>query len=125
MAFSRRDYAIRHLSDWMGDSGRLHSISWGALYTKDMVVPGEPGPVVNPETDTYRDKVPKDLLKAPNVLGEGKGDNKFVIIRSYVHDKFVRDGEFFVELIWWIDTISGDNSGEGRATVKLPSRKAK
>ena len=44
--------------------------------------------------------------------------------KSYVYDKYVRNGEFMVELARWIETIKGQIWGEGGATVRLPSRKA-
>lgn len=125
MNFTRRDYAIRHISDWIGDKGWLYSMSWGGLYAADMQVSGEPSPVVNPETKKYIDMVPKELYNTTKVLGEGKGDSKFVIVKSVVSGKYVRDGEFFVDLVWWVEPIGGGNWGEGVATVKLPSKKAK
>jgi hypothetical protein len=46
------------------------------------------------------------------------------IVYSYIEDKYVRDGEFFVELIWWVEDIEGNIWEEGGATVKLPSKNA-
>jgi len=37
--------------------------------------------------------------------------------------KYFRDGEPFVELGWWIETIEGDIWLAGGATVKLPSKR--
>lgn len=125
MNFTRRDFAVRHISNWMGDKGWLYSMSWGGLYSADMQVSGQPSPAVNPETKKYIDMIPKELLNTAKLLGEGRGDSKFVIVKSVVNKKYVRDGEFFVDLAWWIETIAGDIWCEGIATVKLPSKKAK
>lgn len=46
------------------------------------------------------------------------------LVKSYVYDKYVRDGEFLAELVWWIETIEGDIWLTGGATVKLPSKRA-
>ena len=46
------------------------------------------------------------------------------IVKSQVYDKYVRDGEFLIELGWWIETIDGNIWEEGGATVKLPSKNA-
>jgi len=46
------------------------------------------------------------------------------LIHSYVYDKYVRDGAFLVDLVWWIETLDGEIYEEGGATVELPSRRA-
>lgn len=124
MNFTRRDYAIRHIHDWIGDHGWLLNIRWGGLYSKDMYIPGQPSPAVNPDAPSFLDKVPEEVLSSLNVLGEGRGDSKFLIVRSYVYDKYVKNGEGYVDIIWWIEGIGGGNWGEGGATVKLPLKNA-
>ncbi|MBN1624879.1 MAG: hypothetical protein JW944_00030, partial [Deltaproteobacteria bacterium] len=126
MNFSRRDYAIRHFIDWMGDSGWLYNIRWGGLYSRDMAARGGVVPAVNPEAHHWLEeaKVPEAVTAPLYPLGQGNGDSKFLIVRSYVYDKYVLNGEFFVELGWWIETMAGSNFGEGAATIRLPSKKA-
>jgi acyl dehydratase len=122
MNFTRRDYAIRHIHDWIGDQGWLYNIRWGGLFSKDMYIPGEPSPAINPDAPSFLDKVPENVLTRVNVLGDGRGDSKFMIVRSYVYDKYVKNGEGYVDIIWWIESIGGGNWGEGGATVKLPMK---
>ena len=46
-------------------------------------------------------------------------------IHSQVYDKYEKDGEYFVELGFWITTMNDDEIyEEGGATIKLPSRNA-
>ena len=51
-------------------------------------------------------------------------------MKSYVYDKYVRDGDFFVDLAWWIETIEGDiwlaGAGDGQTAVETaPDRVAR
>ena len=78
----------------------------------------------NPLSERYVQRVPK-LAKANKVVTAHGLTTDMAIVKSYIEDKFVRDGEFFVDLVWWIETIEGDIFEEGGATVKLPSKKAK
>jgi acyl dehydratase len=126
MNFSQRDYAIRHFSDWMGDKGWLYNIRWGGLFSADMAKRGNPHPVVNPHAKDFLefDKLPEEV-KSAKVYPSPGGGSKFILVRSYVFDKYVRDGEFFVDLIWWQERIGSAGTGMmGCATVKLPSKKA-
>jgi hypothetical protein len=43
-------------------------------------------------------------------------------VKSYIYDKHQANGENFVDIIWWIETIDGDIWEEGEATIKLPTR---
>ena len=36
--------------------------------------------------------------------------------------KYVKNGDYMVDLIWWLETIEGDIYEEGEATVKLPRK---
>ena len=63
-------------------------------------------------------------MKGKHALAHGlTGD--LALVKSYVYDKFFRDGEPLVELGWWIETIEGDIWLEGGAIVKLPSKPQK
>jgi hypothetical protein len=126
MNFSQRDYAIRHLSDWMGDKGWLYNIRWGGLFSADMAKRGNPHPAVNPHAKDFLefDRLPEEVKNAKVYPSPG-GGSKFILVRSYVFDKYVRDGEFFVDLIWWQERIGSAGTGMmGCATIKLPSKKA-
>jgi hypothetical protein len=46
------------------------------------------------------------------------------LVRTYVYDKYHRDGVFCVDLAWWIESIEGDIWLNGGATVELPSKAA-
>ncbi|OGO14745.1 MAG: hypothetical protein A2Z02_06910 [Chloroflexi bacterium RBG_16_48_7] len=46
------------------------------------------------------------------------------IVKSYVYDKCVRDGAFFVDLAWWVETIDGYIWENGGAAIRLQSRRA-
>lgn len=45
-----------------------------------------------------------------------------VISKAYVTDKYIKDGDHFVDLSWWCETIDNYVIEEGFATVKLPKR---
>jgi hypothetical protein len=119
--FFGRDIAIRHIHNWMGDHGWLYSIRWGIMPPEAHAAHGRTVPV-NPEAERFLEKVPK--MKGKHVVTHGlTGD--LAIVKSCVYDKYVRDGEFFVELGWWIETIDGHIWEDGGATVKLPSKNVK
>jgi len=44
------------------------------------------------------------------------------IVKSYVTKKYVRNGHFDADLVWWIETIDQHIVEEGKATVSLPSK---
>jgi hypothetical protein len=116
-----RDIAIRHINNWMGDRGWIYNIRWGIMSPETHAANGKTVPV-NPQAERFLEKVPK--MKGKYVSAHGlTGD--LAIVKSYVYDKYVRDGEFFVELGWWVETIEGDIWEEGGATVKLPSKNVK
>ena len=115
--FLGRDLAIRHINNWMGDHGWLQNIRWGIMPAEahaalGKIVPKDPG------CEYFLGKVP--FMAGKHALAHGlTGD--LALVKSYVYDKYVRSGEFFVDLAWWIETIEGDIWLEGGATVKLPS----
>jgi acyl dehydratase len=115
-----RDMAIRHIDNWMGDRGWIYNIRWSIMDPRASAAFGKPV-LTNPEAEHFLDKVP--VLKGKHVsihpLTEDVG-----IVKSYVTNKFVRDGDAFVDLVWWVENISGEIWEEGSATVKLPSKNA-
>lgn len=121
MNFLGRDIAIRHINNWMGDHGWVYSIRWGIM---PPVLHAAFGKIVpdNPRAEHFLQQVPK--MTGRHVTAHGlTGD--LAIVKSYVYNKYVHDGEFFVELAWWIETIDGYVWEEGASTVKLPSKNVK
>jgi hypothetical protein len=114
-----RDLAIRHLGNWMGDKGWLQNIRWSIMDPRASAALGKPVPS-NPRAVHYLDQVP--FMQGRFVNAHGLTQD-LAIVKSYVSDKNVRNGEFLVELVWWIETIDGQIWLEGGATVKLPSRR--
>jgi hypothetical protein len=116
-----RDIAIRHINNWMGDHGWLYNIRWGIMPPEAHAAHGKNVPV-NPQAERFLEKIPK--MRGKHVMTHGlTGD--LAIVQSYVYDKYVRDGEFLVELGWWVETIDGYIWEEGGATIKLPSKNVK
>jgi hypothetical protein len=118
--FLGRELAVRHINDWMGDKGWLQNIRWGIMPAEahaalGKIVPKDPG------CEYFLGKVP--FMAGKHALAHGlTGD--LALVKSYVYDKYVRNGEFFADLAWWIETIEGDIWLEGGATVILPSSRA-
>ncbi len=118
--FLGRDLAVRHINNWMGDKGWLYQIRWGIMPAEahaalGKIVPKDPG------CEYFLGKVP--FMAGKHTLAHGLTSD-LALVKSYVYDKFVRSGEFYVSLAWWIETIEGDIWLEGDATVKLPSARA-
>jgi hypothetical protein len=116
-----RDLAIRHLSNWMGDRGWLYNIRWSIMDPRAHAANGKIVPV-NPQAEHYLDRVPKmkgKFVSTHPLIGD------LAIVKSFVYDKYVRDSEFYVDLVWWIETITGEIYEEGGATIRLPSKSAK
>ena len=117
--FLGRDIAVRHINNWMGDHGWIYNIRWGIMPAEAHIALGKNVPP-NPDAEYFLEKVP--YMKGKHVLAHGlTGD--LALVKSYVYDKYLRDGEPFVELVWWIETIEGDIWLAGGATVKLLSKK--
>jgi hypothetical protein len=77
---------------------------------------------INPAAERFLEKIPKMKHRYVNAHGL-TGD--LAIVKSCVYDKYIRDGEFLVELGWWVESIDGYIWEEGGATVRLPSKNAK
>lgn len=114
--FAGRDFAIRHINNWMGDHGWLKEIQWGIM--TDLSDFGFDFPM-NPDAPNF-------VGMAPSMAGrriEGHGlQHDVMIIKSEVVGKVVKNGEHLVDLIFWMETIDGCIYEHGKATVKLPSR---
>ena len=113
--FFMREFAVRHIYNWMGDHGKITRLEWGIM----------------PFLDNYGYHVPphpddKDFLAVvPELNGKRPMDHGMVgdvaIIHSYVYDKFTRNGKYYADLAFWMETIDGVIIEEGQATVLLPS----
>ena len=115
-----RDMAIRHLGNWMGDRGTLRNIRWSIMAPSAHRANGKIVPA-SPLSERFLWRVP--ALKV-RVVTTHPVTSDVALIHSYVYDKYVRDGAFYVDLAWWIETIDGQIYEEGGATVELPSRRA-
>jgi acyl dehydratase len=124
------------LYNWMGDQGWLQQIH------RDMmdVPPGASPKDVNykdPKGKTYIPSIPQKsfpvlfdkypyLDKVPYMKGKRAGwhglSGDAAITKAYVYNKYQKNNEHFVDLIWWIETLDKDLILEGAATVKLPKR---
>jgi hypothetical protein len=71
------------------------------------------------------DKFPY-LEKVPSLKGKRANWHGMVgdaaISRAYVFNKYSKNGEYFVDLVWWIETLNKYLILEGFATVKLPKK---
>ena len=118
--FMGRDFATRHINNWMGTHGWIQNIRWGI-----MTHPVEQG-FDFPKNTAVREmieKIPCMQGKKCNTHGLQYDVMK---IHSQVYDKYEKDGEYFVELGWWITTLNDEEIyEEGGATIKLPSKNAK
>jgi hypothetical protein len=115
-----RDLAIRHIDNWMGDHGVITDIRWGIMEKGTHANFGTMVPL-NPFSVNFLDKVP--FMKGKSVNAHGlTGD--LGIVKSYVYDKYYRDGNYCVDLAWWVESIDGYIWEAGGATIKLPSKNA-
>jgi hypothetical protein len=119
--FVGRDFAIRHINNWMGDTGWLYNIRWSIMAPSAEAAVGKNVPQ-SPITERYVHRVPalegKEVSSHPLTGDIG-------IVRAYVEKKYEENGEYFVDLVWWVEAIDGAIWEEGGATVKLPSKNAK
>jgi acyl dehydratase len=119
--FLARDVAIRHVNNWIGYAGRLVGIRWEIMSSRGHAAYGKPVPA-EAKNPRYLMLVP-DLRDADITIHGLTGD--VALVKSYVYDHYVRDGQFLVELAWWIENIENDIWAAGAATVALPSRGAR
>jgi hypothetical protein len=119
--------------NWMGDDGWLQRLGWDFMDFP-------PGYTKGVRYDKYPTKIPtlpKKLMpslfdkfpyleKVPYMRGKRavwhpmEGD--LIICRACVTDKYRQGNEYFVDLIWWCDTLDKYLVEEGFATVKLPKK---
>lgn len=115
-----RNHIIRMLTNWCGDEGFLSKIGWRIINN----LPNDRQGNRFPE-NFYR---PSYLLKVPFLKEAGRYMNTHgqvpdtSISRGYVTDKYVRDGNYCVELACWCEDIEGNIFAEALAEIILPKR---
>jgi hypothetical protein len=115
-----RDIALRHIDNWMGDHGTITDIRWGIMEPETHAAFGK---IVerSPFSEDFLSHVP--YMKGKHVSAHGLTTD-VAIVKSYVYNKYVLNGEHFVDLAWWVESIEGYIWEAGGATVKLPSKNA-
>ncbi len=115
--FMGRDFALRHFSNWMGNSGFIRNITWGIMNDATL------------ENYGFKVTPSPDAIGFLDVLPDRKGtcrhhglERDIALVKSRVFRKRVEDGEHLVDLAFWIETIKGDVYEEGWCTIVLPSR---
>ena len=116
MNFTKRDFAISHLYNWMGYHGTVRNIQWTVL---PGFTPRTPFFPRDPGEPLYLKDVP--VVDTDTITGFTQAHD-IILVRSYVLEKTVVDGEHRVKLAWWVTGIDGDITFAGEATVALPSR---
>ena len=114
--FFMREFAVRHIYNWMGDRGWISRLEWGIMPFLDKYGYHMPA---HPDDPDFLAVVPE--LEGRRTMDHGMvGD--VAIIKSYVYGKHVKNGKHFVDLAFWMETIDGVIIEEGQATVCLPSK---
>ncbi len=118
MNYVGRDIAVRHINNWMGDHGWLKTIRW-EIMTKELMELYDKKVALSPFIGNYMKQVPymRDKFLDAHPLTED-----IALVKSYVTDKYIENGEHLVELVWWIETIDHYIYCDGQAVVKLPSK---
>lgn len=125
-------WAAGTVANWMGDDGWLQRLGWvmmeNAPGCSDAVNYREdPTRVPNPMNfkPALFDQYPY-LTKVPGMQGKYafqhgmEGD--FFITKATVIGKYREGDEYFVDLIYWVETLEKYIVEEGNMTVKLPKR---
>jgi hypothetical protein len=113
-----RDFAIRMLTNYMGDQGWIETIRWSIMDPRADLGYGVKVPV-DPAAEHWLDEVP--AMKGRHLTAHGLTKD-VAIVKSEVVSKYARDGRFYVDIVWWIETIDGYVWEEGKASVRLPSK---
>ena len=109
-------FAIDMLFNWMGDRGWMYKIAWDIMG----VFPGYEGLIPDhPDEPMYIQQVPGFENYRPFSHGLA-GD--MCVCKAWVKSKYVKNGEYFVDLVWWCETFDGYVFEEGEFTVILPKK---
>jgi acyl dehydratase len=118
-------WAANMLYNWIGDSGWVQRMGWD-------IMPKPPGYPLSVIPNFPREDYPElfdqypYLEKVPSMKGKVaethplEGD--IITIHGYVTSKYQKNGENFVNLIWWCQTYDKYVVQEGFATVKLAKK---
>jgi len=118
--FMGRDIAIRNIDNWMGDQGWLYNIRWSIMAPSAMKAADKTVPQ-SPITERFVHRIPV-LAEANRVVDGHPLSGDALIVQAYIERKYVMNNEFYVDLVWWDETIDGYIVEEGGATVRLPSK---
>ena len=113
-----RDIAVRHVNNWIGDHGWLKTIRWEIMSKELMAMYDKPVQKA-PYAVNFMHKVP--FMAGKELTGHPLTED-LAIVKSYVTDKYVQNGEHLAELVWWVETIDHYIICDGEAVVKLPSK---
>jgi len=121
------------IMNWMGDDGWIQRIGWDIME----LPPGTSKAIDFEKDPTIIPKVPMELRpalfdkypyleKVPPVKDKRANwhalEGDLIISRAYVTDKYIKDSEYFADLIWWCETLDKYIVEEGFCTVKLPKK---
>lgn len=115
--FLGREIAIRHINNYIGYHGEIRSIRWGIMPPEALKNYGYDVPV-SPYATHFLDVLPD---RAGSCLHHGL-ERDVMLVRSRVYNKYVENGEYLIDLAWWIEDLNGCVYEEGQATAALPSR---
>ena len=93
-----RDFAVRHINNWMGSHGWIENIRWGI-----MTNPVEQGLCFPPNPYAMDLISPVPALQGKKTTTHGL-QYDVVKIHSQVYDKYEKNGAGFVDLGFWITT---------------------
>ena len=114
-----RDFAVRHIQNWMGDNGWIETLKWGIMDPRSFPAFGFNVPS-DPFAEHWLDEVP---AMRGRYVNSHSLTNDVAIVKSYVTAKYVKDDRHMADIVWWIETIDGAITQEGKASVRLPSRR--
>ncbi len=118
--FFGRDLANHMINNWMGDAGRLFSMSWSIMPPETHAANGKPVPE-SPYYVHWIEQAPG--MENEHVTTHGL-TRDVAEVCSVVADKYVKNGKYLVKLIWWIKDINQTIWINGAAEVELPHKKA-
>jgi hypothetical protein len=126
-------WAAGMIYNWMGDQGWLQRIGWHIMEYP----PGSTESISYQDHPTIIPSIPMELRpalfdkypyleKVPYMRGCRAAwhalDGDLIISRAYVTDKYREGNEYFVDLVFWCETIDNYLVEEGFITVKLPKK---
>jgi hypothetical protein len=71
---------------------------------------------------TTADAITNILAEVPDIRPPGESPGRFLPFNAYVASKYKKGDEYFLDLIWWDETLDNYLVQEGVATIKLPKK---